>query len=525
MSDTNPNPQSGDPQGDLRPLTPRELIKRTLQIAKRALLYWPALAVAGTLGVAAFFLLPIAIPPVYESGTVLLYREVIQADSLLGSNSTPTESKRARNMRLREMLLSRNNLKPIIEKHGLYAKTVESQGLVEALEEMRLNTKCQVGEGDTVSITFQGQSGPQVFDVTKALADSMVEQARRYGAEQAESTQSFLQAQLETTVKELKAQEQSLAKFLALHPEFALETSLGPSTAGAAIRAGRADTQANATGGRPTDPVTTLRRHAERLQRRIKDAENPGATPAPIAQPPRLDPASEAAIQSAESSVSRARENLADKQAKYTAKHPDVVAAQSQLNGALAALAAAKANAKTLAPAPTSAPPVTTKEDIDKVRRELAQVEAAIARASKNPSGASASAVETDLEATSESNSIVALETEWTTLNRDVSAARERNEAIERQLFRASIIAKVESSGGGSQVVVIDEAYEPVRPTRRGSKRTGAAGFAAMMALGVLCAIALAFLDDRVYDDQDVRSLGLGPLAHVIPADKSKGKA
>lgn len=518
---------NSDVRDERRQLTPRAVIKRTLQIARRALLYWPALAVAATFGIAAFFLVPKIIPPVYESGTVLLYREVIQAETLLGSSSTPSESKRARNMRLREMLLSRNNLKPIIEKYNLYPKTVESQGMVEALEEMRLNTKCQVGEGDTVSIVFQGESAEMVFEVTKALASSMVDQARKYRSEEAESTQKFLEAQLETTATQLKSQEQALAKFLAVHPEFALESTMGPTTTGAAVRASRADMTTGTTGAvaRPTDPVTTLRRHAERLQRRIKEAENPG-TAAPVAapEPARLDPASEQAIQNAESSVARARENLAEKQAKYTAKHPDVVAAQAQLNSALAQLASAKANAKTIAPKATPVAPPTTKEDIDKLRRELAQVEAAIARSSRGTTGTSKD-IEPDVETTNESNSIVALETEWTALNRDVNAARDRNEAIERQLFRASIVAKVETSGGGSQVVVIDEAYEPKRPTRRGARRTGAAAFAAMMMLGALAAVALAFLDDRVYDELDIRNLELGPIAHVIPADNLKAKS
>ncbi|MCA9633472.1 MAG: protein kinase, partial [Myxococcales bacterium] len=61
--------------------------------------------------------------------------------------------------------------------------------------------------------------------------------------------------------------------------------------------------------------------------------------------------------------------NLADKQSRYTAKHPDVVAAQAQLNAALGQLASAKANAKTIAPKPTAAPPPTTKEDIAKLKK------------------------------------------------------------------------------------------------------------------------------------------------------------
>lgn len=516
---------------DLRALTPRVVIKRLLAIVRRTLLYWPVLVVAATFGVGAFILVPKVMPPVYESSTVLLYQQGIEADTLLGSRATATESRRSRNMRLREMLLSRSNLTPIIEEHELFKDTVESRGMVEALQEMRNQTRCRVQEGDTISISYQGDSADEVHEVTKSLADSMVEQARKYKAQQADNTAAFLKAQLDTTRKDLQLQENKLATFLAEHPEFALESPAQLTAAGAAIRAETRDVGAATqpvAAPRPTNPIQVLERQAARLEARIKEAENPTLpppTPAPVA-PPRLDPESERAISAAERAVAAARDNLADKQARFTAKHPDVVAAQQRLNSAIAKLNKAKAEAKTLEPEPAPTPaPATTPADVDKLRKELASVRSALTRARRNSAGKTEDApVVADAETTTESNSIVALETTWTTLNREVAAARERFEHVERQLFRADIIRKVETSGGGSQVRVLDEAYLPKRPSRRGPRRTGAVGFMAMMVLGGLLALALAFLDDRVYDDIDLKNLELGPIAHVVPKYTGRGK-
>jgi hypothetical protein len=120
--------------------------------------------------------------------------------------------------------------------------------------------------------------------------------------------------------------------------------------------------------------------------------------------------------------------------------------------------------------------------------------------------------------ALSESKGIVALETEWTALNREVVSTRERNDQIQRQLFKAALVVKVQTSGGGGQIVVVDEAYEPRNPVTRGRKTTGAVGLAVVMALGLLTAFMLALMDDRLYADYDVRRYGIGPIAHVVPA-------
>jgi len=500
-------------------MTLNEVIGRVLHLLRHVLHYWPIFVVSAAVGALAFVLLPLVLPPVFESSTVLLYREVIQADTLLGTTSVATESKRSRNSRLREMVLSRATLSPIIASNALYRGIAEKRGEIEAVQEMLLATRCQTGESDALTISFRGESPQQVVKVTKDLAASMMTQARKYGAEQAQSTMDFLGVQLATSSKELSKAEQNLAEFLSTHPEFALETAAQANQMGTAIRAGARE-QALV---RTSDPLAALQRHAGRLQRRIQGASTsvPGmprvdSSPAPVETSP--------GVINAERDLKRALEIAAERQAHFTEKHPDVVAAQAQIKRAEQRLDSAR---QALLAIPSLAPLQSTTTNystdapgsasLDKLKSELRQTQMTI-----NVTRGAASEVRKDNESEaatlSESKNIVALETEWTALNREVISTRERNDQIQRQLFKASLVAKVQTSGDGGQIIVVDQAYEPRKPVTRGKRTTGALGFAFVMVLGLLTAVTLALMDDRLYGSHDVKRYGIGPIAHMIPA-------
>jgi hypothetical protein len=222
-----------------------------------------------------------------------------------------------------------------------------------------------------------------------------------------------------------------------------------------------------------------------------------------------------ASIVEAQRAVERGLESLTNLKVQgFTDQHPDVVRARNQLAHAEQQLAAAKrANASQAPPAPVSAPSVPeTGNNSDELKKELANVEGAIrARGSPN-----AQARDGD-SATKESNGIVALETEWVSRNRDRETAREQNELIQKQQFKARFLAQMLQSGGGGQIVLVDEAYEPRRPVILGKKTTGAAGFAVIMFLGLVLAVVLAVLDDRIYSLPDLRRSGVGLITHAIP--------
>ena len=491
-------------------LAPRDVIQIGWSLVHRTLRQWPVLAATFIVAVAAGMVTPKMLPPVYMSETLVLYQEVIQTENLLGAQQYRMESRSQIGMRLREMLLSRTNLEQIIKVHNLYPGTVAGRGMIDAIEEFRGKIDCRVRENETFRITFQGEDPDVVFEVTKALSDSLVEQNRQFRTEQAQATKQFLEVEQKRVAAELAQKEQKLAQFLAQHPEFAQDVMMGgAATTGASVRAAARSNATVDTG------VNALERQARRLRSQIA---SPAPPPATAFTGPSIDPKAAAAIASAEGELAEARRDLQAKLARYTQQHPDVVAAEAKVRSATARLNQARAAARPANSPPMPEPPASEEERREALRKELARVESAIARAKKgqepDPS-----------EATGESSRIVTLETQWATLNRELNEVRERNEQIQTRLFRASMVASVESSGRASQMVVVDAAYKPKRPSRRGPRRTGAVAAFFFMMLGSMAAFALGFLDDRVYEERDLKKLKLGPILHVVPKGRKGKKA
>src|SRR6185369_4323302 len=97
--------------------------------------------------------------------------------------------------------------------------------------------------------------------------------------------------------------------------------------------------------------------------------------------------------------------------------------------------------------------------------------------------------------ATAGTNSIVALETEWARLNREVADARERNQQLESRQFKASIMESAVTAGRNSQMIIVDPAYKPTHPNK-GRTQVVLAGGAVAFALGILLAVLLMLFDD-----------------------------
>jgi capsular polysaccharide biosynthesis protein len=490
--------------------------------------------IAATIAAGAAFVAPLLLKPVFESTTVLLHRELISTTSVLGVRDYQVESSLQRNTRLREMLLSRTSLQKIVEDLNLYPDIVASRGLIDAVEELRLHTDCKVGSANTFAIRHDGYDPEIVFKVTQRLGQTLTEQSAAYRREQAESTKSFLEAQHIGTRKELDASEQALAQFLAEHPEFAYDVTAGGIYApGASLRVsakapGEAPETPHPAAKQSDDPlVLALERQADRLRRRIHadDARNTAQpAPAPVPRAPaRLDPKKQEQIDAAQREVAAAEAELVARQARFTPKHPDVMAQQQVVAAAKAKLAAAKSDAIPEVDSPYDDPipggatgePLTAAERAY-LQKRLAAVSEKIAKAR----GQESSGEPVEVAAEDDGERIVALETRWAAVNRELDAIRERDQRIQRQLFEASIVAKVEASGNASQMVVIDEPYQPERPARRGPRRTAAMTAIGVMAIGLALALLLSILDDRPHDEVDLRRLNLGPITHVTPFER-----
>jgi uncharacterized protein involved in exopolysaccharide biosynthesis len=466
-------------------------VRRSLMFWKRATLIFLVVAMAA---VPVVFLKP----RIYKSETVVLYQETIRSSDITGGEPGGNENARRVGARLREMLLSRASLEPIVMDLPRYALIADRRGVVDAVDELRGHITFRAREGDTFEIGFEGQSPQEVQNVTRRLGDRIVADAASRRAEQAKALKEFLDAESERNKTTLRTNESELSRFLTLHPEFLPLTQPGAGkTMLPTAPAGSATLPPSAT----KDPVLYgLEQEAASIERQLRGSK--GSAPA--------SPAPAAPVENAE--VAAARKDLADKLAVNTDKHPDVAAARARLRAAEAAAA------KTAPP-----PPQVVEEkgvDRDSLEQRLVGLRRLI---SARRSGAASAVGSATPHLDTRGPAAVALEVEFRRLQREVEDLRERQRQLDDKQFKASITASSVMSDRNIQVSILDPAYLPAHPISKARSVTLATFLLAGLVLAVLVALISARLDDRIYERADLDLLELLPVVGVIPKDMRKG--
>ncbi len=462
------------------PTLPSDHLQPVVRLARRALRFWrTALAVfaASSAIIGAVVLLW---PRQYRSETTLHYREGMQwtTDEVVSSRRVV--------QRLREIVLSRSRLAKVVEELGLYPKLVRAGREAEAVEEMRLATGFRFDQSDVFVISFAADSPELAQRVTAKLAELLIEENQAARGRQAELAKDFLDVEKKRKAEEVAVKEVEQMRFLAKNPEFALEQSTG---VGVTLRA-RQNREAVAA--------------APQAAADLRAAQQDGHQPAQ--RGPQQDPALAAAKNAAESRLTAALRELADRRARLTEQHPDTRAAaanaaeaEQAYRRAVSALEASQGSAQGNGAAAGAGRPA-----------------AARAPAPSRPAPQSGPAA----------NRTVALETEWARLTREVTEARERLQNLDNQQFKASMNATMLTSGGMSQIAVIDPAYLPSRPIGVRPGILLLMGVAASLAIAICVALALGLLDDLVYDPWDVERLEITRvLAEVTGRSMQRGEA
>jgi uncharacterized protein involved in exopolysaccharide biosynthesis len=232
---------------------------------------------------------------------------------------------------------------------------------------------------------------------------------------------------------------------------------------------------------------------------------------------PATDPKLLAAKNEAENDVHQAQRELADKMAQFTEQHPDVRAARAKVKAAEAKLKRAQDAISAADSALLKTPDKPDEEmaiDRPTLEMQLEKVNEEInAYKSKKRRESSQKAP----EETGGAAWIVALETEWSQLNRDVVEARGRTTQLQEKQFKASIVENAATSGRNAQMVIVDPAYKPTHPIKPSRSLLALTGMLISIGLALGLALGAALLDDRLYDAVDVERLGLAPLVGLVP--------
>ena len=494
---------------DDTPKTAAETLEGVLTFVRRSFMFWKRSTLV-------FILVALASIPgvfmkqrIYKSETVVQYQETIKSTDLTGGEGNGENARRI-GARLKEMLLSRASLEPIVKDLPRYATIADRRGMQDAVDELRGHISFKAREGDTFEIGFEGVSPQEVQDVTRRLGDRIVQEAATRRAEQGKATKEYLEAQSDQNKAKLRIADGNLSSFLTLHPEFLPLTLPGGGGKSVAL-------VVSPTGGATPPPGTKdpvlfqLESEAASIQRQLKAAS---AGSGPVAPPPVV-----AQAESAE--VAAARKDLAEKRAQFTDQHPDVVAARRRLALAI------EADKKNAAPAPAHVPAgggnKLSDADRDALEQRLAGLRRSIAaRRAGQPPPPAAPVPSPSVGAAPTTSAVpgspaVALEVEFRRLQREVEYLKDAQRQLDDKLFKADLNAGANTDNRNIQVSILDAAYLPVHPISKPRSTALATFLAAGIILAVLVALVSARLDDRIYQRADLEVLDILPVIGVIP--------
>jgi uncharacterized protein involved in exopolysaccharide biosynthesis len=487
--------------------TARDRLDRMFAILRRSLRFTVPALLLFLLGGAASVGYAFVRKRVFKSETLILYREGIRSTDIIGGEEVGDRAHKL-GLRLKEMVLSRTRLEQIVKEFNLYPELPE----IDAVDELRKHIAFRVQDGDTFGLSFEGNDPRTVQKVTARLADALLAENSKTHAEQAEVTKEFLDREKKRMEAALKDKETALAQFLAKHPEFAKESSQGAggNQAGTAIRAAQNKSA-------PRDPMlASLEREAQRLQERLGMPTAKKKTSEPTGDPTLVQAKNEA-----DAELRAAQKELQEKTAQFTDEHPDVRAARTRLKLAQDKLKKAQdalaANISTLQQKTSSKEEEEGTIDRGALENELHRINEEIAvykakhRSEAAPNGGG--------------NWVVALETEWTRLNREVVDAREQFQSLQDKQFKAAMVENAATSGRTAQMDIVDAAYLPMHAAKPGRSTIAGIGMAISIMLSLMLAIALALVDDRLYDRVDIERLEMLPLIGVVPRAHKRKRA
>jgi uncharacterized protein involved in exopolysaccharide biosynthesis len=484
-------------------------------LARRIFGNWPLIVGAVVIGAPISLKVVKGKMPVYKSEGTLIFRGGVNGDPSL-------EALKSLGQRMKETSLATSTLKRVVDDLHLSRRATETGNYEAIIGSLRPRIDTKPKTPDTFTVSFDDSSPEDAQRFAQRLCEVMMEENMKSRQDRAKDSIDFLESEKKRADDDLAKSEKARTLFMSQHPEFASDGKDGTTI--------RAEQKADASQRKKAAGNAMRVRRAAGATPAGNAKATPGFGPAApaAAGAPAVDPVLVAARNQARGEVAAARKQLADKSVSLTEQHPDVraaaarvAAAETALEQAEAAIAAAQQNEPAPTPSPAAAAAVA-----DPYEDPSAAPTAAPAPALVAAGGAVVEKPKPKPRLTEDGEPIaVEIEAEWSRLVRDVSEAKARRGQLEGRLFQAEIAANSEVSGYGSQMVMPE-------PATRGTAAPGtnpmvlrAAGMGAALVVGLLLATLRGIiLDDRLFDASEVEGLGLAPLLGSVPKAKVEKK-
>lgn len=438
------------------------------------------------------------IPAQYVSQTLVLVEQQTVPDEYV--KPVVSEDLTARLASMKEQILSRARLTPIIERFNLFGTGKTSMDDRIDLTRKNIEIKpihsemARTGGLPGFFISFRASDARTAQLVTGEITSLFVNENLKSRATSVEGTQDFLRGQLADAKQKLDDQDAKLATFQQKYvgrlpgeeaPNMNMLTSLNTQL--------DAMTQAIARMEQDKSYEEAMLAQQQSMMAQVSDH---GAA-APQAQQAELQ-----ALLNEEADLTK----------RYTDDYPDVVAVRRKIKDLRKEMAAAPAPAATSTPVTVSAPNRNDSIAIQQLRAQLRALEQGITQ-KKHDQAALQGQIRMYQERISSSPLV---QEEYKALTRDYTTAQAFYDDLLKKMNDSKMATDLEKRQQGEQFRVMDEPNLPDSPSFPNRMVFAGAGLAAGLCLGLMIVALIEYKDTSLRSERDIWAFTKLPTLSVI---------
>ena len=439
------------------------------------------------------------LPPQYTSQTlVLIEQQKVPEDYV---KPVVNEDLGARLASMREQILSRSRIEPIIERFNLYA------GNRATMDDRVDMTRKAIGINPIPSgsrgmpgfyITFKAQDAQTAQKVCGEITSLFISANLSAREESAEGTTDFLRQQLADSKRNLDEQDAKLADF-----ERKYSGKLPQQESSNSNNLQALTTQMEAT----TREISSMQQNETLLEAMItQQAQEASST----------DPATGITGDTLQEQLKKALNQEKEMEAFYTPDHPDMLAMKRKIANLRAEIARdaaepAKGDSAANSKGATAAKS-TDSAQLRQLKNQLRAQQASIASAKQEQTRLDQKI--RSYEAKLESSPLI--EEEYKQITRDHDTAMQFYNTLLTKMNQSSMATALEHRQQGEQFRVMDAPNLPEAPTFPNHLVFAGGGFSSGLALGLLLAALLEYRDKSMRNEGDVFAFTKLPTLAVV---------
>jgi polysaccharide biosynthesis transport protein len=470
-------------------------IKKYVEFARRLFKRWWLITILTLIGAGGSVGYALKATRIYQSRTLISWKQSVNEQSI-GMESRQQENWLLN--KVNQLISSHKLLLKVAAEHNLYPGMRENVAPEVILEIMQAAIKASVVGNDSFLLSFE-YSDPKLCQATTAsLGKAFIEQNSEDKRKAAAATQTFIEDQVRTVKKQLDEAENKVARFVGEHPEFQIDPATGQPR-GLAVSKTSGGSRMSAYYHAASPEVQKLLSRKGQLEGQLQ-----------LSMSPRGD----SQLNQAQVELANARRQLNELRRKYTERHPDVQRAAGYV-----AQLEAQVKSATQSHGTSSA-------SVQRLRDEIAELDAKIAKLSKAAAAAPAprhpeekKEIKPSGAGGDELTGRAKDEAEYAKISVDRTVARAKYDQIEGQFLRTKLAGSLEGKQGETEFSVVDPANLPGKPIRPSRVKIVLVGTALGIVLGLGLAALLVLFDPRIYNEDDLKKCCDVPLLAQIPKE------